>query len=64
MKKHLFVGIIVSLGMVGLVGNVSLAEDNQSDNTNQTVKTEATPAIEKSDSKTEECCTVGELQSL
>ena len=68
MKKNFIAGFIVSLAITGLFGCVAFAEDNQAADTKQVVtneaKAEAAPAPEKTDSKTDECCTMGELKPL
>ncbi len=68
MKKNFIAGCIVSLAMTGLFGSVAIAEDNQAADTKQVVttevKAEAVPTPEKTDSKTDECCIMGELKPL
>ena len=68
MKKNFIAGCIVSLAMTALFGSVAIAEDNQAADTKQVVttevKAEAAPAPEKTDSKTDECCIMGELKPL
>jgi hypothetical protein len=68
MKKNIIAGFIVSLAMTGLIGSVAIAEDNQPADTKQVATTEAKadapPAPEKTDAKTDECCTMGELKPL
>jgi hypothetical protein len=68
MKKNFIAGFIVTLAMTGLFGGVAIAEDNQAGDTKQVVtteaKAEASPAPEKTDAKTDECCTMGELKPL
>ena len=67
MKKNFIAGFIVSLAMAGIFGGVAIAEDNQTADTRQVVTSEAkaeAPAAEKNESKTDECCTMGELKPL
>ena len=68
MKKNFIAGFMVSLAMTSLFGSVAFAEDNQAADTKQVatteVKAEAAPAPEKTDKKTDECCTRGELKPL
>ncbi|GEM_PF-295796 len=67
MKKNFIAGFIVTLAITGLFGSVSFAEDNQAADTKTAVTTEAkadTPAAEKNESKTDECCIMGELKPL
>lgn len=67
MNKKLIACFMVYLSMTGAFGSVSFAEDNQTADTKpavtKEVKTEAA-ATEKNESKTDECCTVGELKPL
>ena len=67
MKKNFFAAIIVALALTPLFGGVSLAEDNQVANATPAVTAEVkaeAPAAEKNESKTDECCTMGELKPL
>ncbi|NMW17864.1 MAG: hypothetical protein HKK66_02330 [Chlorobiaceae bacterium] len=67
MKNKYITGFILSLAMTSICGTVSFAEDNQAADTKQAVTTEAkadAPATEKNESKTDECCTMGELKPL
>ncbi|NMW20372.1 MAG: hypothetical protein HKK67_01785 [Chlorobiaceae bacterium] len=68
MKKNFFAALIVALALTPLFGGVTFAVENQASETKTVatteVKAETPPAAEKNESKTDECCTVGELKPL
>ncbi len=67
MNKKLITGFILSLALTCICGNLSFAEDKQTADTKTDVTTEAkadAPAAEKNETKTDECCTMGELKPL